>query len=127
MASQYPFDTQVSMYASLPSALESLTDDQLTHYYPVLDFQPLAGNDVASVLEVSPGVQIIQDKTHFIAHVHVDTRAHAMFGVGYARAMDRLWQMDNIRHEARANSAALGIHVQSQADDMAGRTSPQTS
>ena len=99
-------DSQVDMYDELPDALENLDFESLRNYVKpaVFDVNP---NEIAEVTNPRAGVRIVRDSTHHIPHVYGDTRNDAMFGVGYVRAADRLWQMESFRAVWRAESAVM--------------------
>jgi len=98
--------TQRQMYADLPDALDNLDRQSLDLYFKPAVFD-VAPADMASVTRLRPGVRIVRDKVHNIPHVYGETRADAMFGVGYVRAEDRLWQMETFRARWRADTATL--------------------
>lgn len=102
------FDSQRDMFAALLSDVQSIRDDkQLLEYYRPISFEPLAKEDIASEIQPRPDVRIVRDKIHFVPRVYGETREAAMFGAGYARAEDRLWQMDVNRHIWRAKLIEL--------------------
>ena len=99
-------DSQVEMYDGLPKGLDSLTAEGLTDYFKPVTFR-LPADQTASTVRPRRGVTIKRDKTHNIPYVDADTRAHAMFGIGYARMQDRMWQMESFRAEWRAELGSL--------------------
>lgn len=100
--------SQRDMYDGLPKALDHLTEDELSNFFKPADFE-VPAQDVASRISPRVGVEIVRDKTHNVPHVKGDTREDAMFGVGYARAQDRLWQMMSFEHNGgRAALSFLG-------------------
>lgn len=101
------FTSQLKMFTTLPAEAKTLTDADLTRYYKPMDFAPVPEDDISIVTNVRPDVRIVRDKQHNVPRVYGQTRAAAMFGVGYARAQDRLWQMEVNRHTARASIASL--------------------
>lgn len=96
--------SQRDMYDGLPKALDHLTEDELSNFFKPADFE-VPAQDVASRISPRVGVEIVRDKTHNVPHVKGVTREDAMFGVGYARAQDRLWQMEEFRAQWWARSA----------------------
>ncbi len=58
------------------------------------------------VAGVSAPVEIVRD-ANAVAHVFAETDPDAMFGLGYAHAQDRLWQMEVQRRAARGRLAEL--------------------
>ena len=99
-------DSQVAMYDELPDALGNLDFESLQNYVKPAAFD-VSPNEIAEVTRPKIGVRILRDSTHHIPHVYGETRSDAMFGVGYVRAMDRLWQMESFRAVWRAESAAM--------------------
>ena len=99
-------DSQVAMYDELPDALGNLDFESLRSYFKPAAFY-VNPNEIAEVTHPKPGVRILRDSTHHIPHVYGETRSDAMFGVGYVRAADRLWQMESFRAVWRAESAAM--------------------
>jgi acyl-homoserine lactone acylase PvdQ len=99
-------DSQVTMYDQLPDALDNLDFESLRNYVKPADFD-VNPNEIAEVTHPKPGVRIVRDSTHHIPHVYGETRRDAMFGVGYVRAVDRLWQMESFRAVWRAESATM--------------------
>jgi acyl-homoserine lactone acylase PvdQ len=101
------FTSELPMFTALPGAAQTLSDADLAQYYKPMDFAPVPEDDISVVTNVRPDVRIVRDKQHNVPRVYGKTRAAAMFGVGYARAQDRLWQMEVNRHTARASLATL--------------------
>lgn len=99
-------DSQVDMYDSLPKNLSVLDESMLLDFFKPAMFE-VSSDDIASESSPRPGLRIVRDKTHNVPHISGDTRAAAMFGVGYVRAADRLWQMDSFRAQWRAESTVL--------------------
>jgi acyl-homoserine lactone acylase PvdQ len=99
-------DSQLQMYDQLPDALDDLDRSSLDAYFKPAEFDVDPGN-MATVTRLRPGVRIVRDGDHNVPHVYGETRADAMFGVGYVRAEDRLWQMEWFRAHWRAASAVL--------------------
>ncbi|MEO0400589.1 MAG: penicillin acylase family protein [Pseudomonadota bacterium] len=97
------FDSQRDMFASLVEAAPTLKDADLLNHYHDMSFDPLPADAIASVIRPRPDVVIVRDKAHYIPRVKGESREAAMFGAGYARAQDRLWQMDVNRHLWRAS------------------------
>ncbi len=68
---------------------------------------PLSPEEIGSEVEPRPGVKIVRDAAHHVPRIYAGSRCDAMFGIGFARAQDRLWQMDVNRHTHRAARAAF--------------------
>ncbi|MEM1111238.1 MAG: penicillin acylase family protein [Pseudomonadota bacterium] len=93
------YDSQRDMFANLLQAAPSLEDDEaLLAFYRPMSFEPLAEEDIGSRVRPRKDVEIVRDRIHWVPRVRGETREAAMFGAGYARAQDRLWQMDVNRH-----------------------------
>ena len=92
------YEDQVGMYMELVND-EDVTEGELGDYFKSMQFGP--GPDIAS--EVSPidGVTIYRDEAFGIPHIYANSLNGASFGLGYATAEDRLWEMDVFRHAAR--------------------------
>jgi len=96
--------SQVEMYDGLPRAVANGDEVEFRDYFKTATFD-LAESEVASTQSPRPGLRILRDKSHGVPYVYADTRQAAMFGVGYVRAQDRLWQMESFRAVWRARSA----------------------
>ncbi|MEM9990088.1 MAG: penicillin acylase family protein, partial [Pseudomonadota bacterium] len=101
------FGSQREMFSNLLGAAPDLSNDDLLNYYRPLTFEALPKEDIGSVISPRHDVTITRDRVHNVPRVKGETRQAAMFGAGYARAEDRLWQMDLNRHIWRAKSIEL--------------------
>lgn len=101
------FTSQLTMFTALPGAAQTLTDADVSQYYKPMDFAPVPDDDISVVTNARRDVRIVRDKQHNVPRVYGETRSAAMFGVGYAHAQDRLWQMEVNRHTARASLTSL--------------------
>ncbi|MEM6416113.1 MAG: penicillin acylase family protein [Pseudomonadota bacterium] len=101
------FTSQREKYAALPNAVDNFDAKDIETYFRKLSFDPIPSDEIRSEIKLREDVRIVRDKTHNIPRVYGDTRAAAMFGVGYARAQDRLWQMEVMRYRADASLATL--------------------
>lgn len=99
-------DSQVRMYDTLPRSLAGLDESGLANFFKPAKFD-VEPDEIASEISPRPGLRIVRDRTHNVPHIFGESRAAAMFGVGYVRAEDRLWQMDSFRAQWRAESAAF--------------------
>src|SRR5688572_8384336 len=63
---------------------------------------------------VNSPVEILRDRAG-VPHVFASSTADVYFGLGYAVAQDRLWQMDRLRRRALGRQAEIlgGDHVRS--------------
>lgn len=55
---------------------------------------------------MNPAVEILRDRAG-VPHVYADSTNNLYFGLGYAMAEDRLWQMDWLRRRALGRQAEL--------------------
>ncbi len=53
-------------------------------------------------------IEVLRDRAG-VPHVYADTTADVYFGLGYAMAEDRLWQMDRLRRRALGRQATRGV------------------
>ncbi|MDJ0860579.1 MAG: penicillin acylase family protein [Dinoroseobacter sp.] len=80
----------VAGVASYYFAARSLPDYDATH----------------EVRGLSSPVEIVRD-THNVPHIFADTNEDVFFGLGYAHAQDRLWQMTMLRRTAQGRLSEL--------------------
>src|SRR4051812_22514254 len=95
-------DDQLALYEGLLRAPRPFTDATLDTLFKDASF-----GGGPSVERPRADVRIERDSAYGIPHVYGDTRAAAMFGVGYATAHDRLFFMDIFRHLGRAQLASF--------------------
>ena len=95
------FDDQLEMYASLTDD-ERVTTDELSNYFHSMQFGP--GESIERTYEPGAGVTIHRDDFG-VPHVYGDSLVSTSFGLGYATAEDRLFQMDVFRHAAKGELA----------------------
>src|ERR1043166_3690025 len=65
---------------------------------------PVAGARVSA--PVSGTVEILRDRAG-VPHVYAPSTAGVYFGLGFAMAQDRLWQMDRLRRRALGRQAEI--------------------
>ena len=63
-------------------------------------------NGTVRVQGLSAPVRILRDE-HAIPHIFAKSRADALFGLGYAAAQDRLWQMQFVRRVMKGRLAEM--------------------
>src|SRR4051812_11764022 len=95
-------DDQLALYEGLLRAPRPFTDATLDTLFKDASF-----GGGPSVERPRADVRIERDSAYGIPHVYGDTRAAAMFGVGYATAHDRLFFMDIFRHLGRAQLSSF--------------------
>jgi acyl-homoserine lactone acylase PvdQ len=119
-------DDQYAPYANLVYAPPGLTAAQIPNYFHDATFGTPPGN-VESTISPRPDVTIQRDNLG-VPHVYGDTRAGAMFGLGYAAAQDRLFFMDVLRHAGRGelSSFAGGAAANRQMDEDVWADTPYT-
>ena len=101
------FASQAEMYRNLARVADSVTNAELDSYYRRIDLAPVRSENIGSRERPKIGVTVVRDKTHNVPHVTGTTRADVMFGMGFARAQDRLWQMEVNRYSWRAQKSVL--------------------
>jgi acyl-homoserine lactone acylase PvdQ len=116
---------QYAPYRDLVYA-QGLTASQIPSYYHDASFGTPPGQVERSY---SPrGDVAIQRDSLGVPHVYGDSRAGAMFGLGYAAAEDRLFFMDVLRHAGRAqlSSFAGGSPANREMDEEVWADTPYT-
>ncbi len=63
-------------------------------------------NGTVQVQGLSAPVRILRDE-HAVPHIFAKSRADALFGLGYAAAQDRLWQMQFVRRVMKGRLAEM--------------------
>jgi acyl-homoserine lactone acylase PvdQ len=71
-------------------------------------------------------VTIVRDRSWGVPHIYGADRAGLMFGIGYATAEDRLFQMDVQRHAGRAELSSFIGGSQAATDQATWRAAPYT-
>jgi acyl-homoserine lactone acylase PvdQ len=94
------FTDQAAMYNRV---ITSQPTGDLSAYYKDSDFARITGATESPVA----GATIVRDPVHHVPHIYGDSRAAAMFAVGYATAEDRLFLMDVLRRTAEGSTAEL--------------------
>ncbi|HYH58908.1 MAG TPA: penicillin acylase family protein [Thermoleophilaceae bacterium] len=96
---------QLPLYRDLIAAPRPFTADTLATHFKDAGF----GVKGAVDRRYSPrdDVTITRDDEFGVPHIYSDTRAGAMFGIGYATAEDRLFFMDIFRHLGRAQLSSF--------------------
>ena len=97
------FDDQREMYAALIED-DDVTEEELLNYFHGMQFGP--GEEIEDEYSPTEGLTIYRDNFG-VPHIYGETFQAASFGMGYATAEDRLFQMDVFRHAARGTLAAF--------------------
>lgn len=92
------YSDQLDMYASLVND-DDFSADEFEKYFKPMQFGP--GTDTEDPYSPTDGVTIWRDTAFGVPHIYADDLQAASFGLGYASAEDRLWEMDVFRHAAR--------------------------
>lgn len=93
-------DNQLGMYGDLVYATPGLKAQDVPRYFKDSSFG-VKPDDVARTYSPRGDVKIVRDRSFGVPHVYGDTRAGAMFGLGYIAAEDRLFFIDVLRHVGR--------------------------
>ncbi len=93
------FTSQAAMYNRV---ITSQPTGDLSAWYKDSSFSRVSGPNVSPVA----GATVVRD-AHGVAHVYGETRAAAMYAVGYATAQERLFLMDVLRRTAEGSTAEL--------------------
>ena len=99
-------DDQLGMYGNLVYIAPSLKASQLPKFFKDATFGVKPGN-VDRTYSPRGDVTIVRDKAFGVPHVYGETRAGAMFGLGYSAAEDRLFFIDVLRHLGRAQLSSF--------------------
>ena len=97
------FDDQREMYAALIDD-DDVTEEELLNYFHGMQFGP--GEEIEDEYSPIEGLTIYRDNFG-IPHIYGADFKTASFGMGYATAEDRLFQMDVFRHAAQGTLAAF--------------------
>ncbi|MAO58439.1 MAG: penicillin amidase [Alcanivorax sp.] len=97
------FDDQLALYDALVRSPEGLTDNDLTGYFkPSPLSAPDAGAWESEITVTGEGRTVaIKRDDYGVPHIFGDSRADALFGVGYVTAADRLFLLDVLRRAGR--------------------------
>jgi acyl-homoserine lactone acylase PvdQ len=99
---------QLGMYSALTTAAPNIQDSQISSYFKDATFGVKPGNVDSSMTESpEPGVTIEFDKGFGVPHVYGDTRAELEFGIGWATAQTRLFEIDVLRHAGAGTLASF--------------------
>lgn len=97
------YSDQLPVYASLADKAGRLKPSDLTKYWHTMQFGP---DTTTATEQPGTGVTIYRDSLG-IPHVYGDSLDHASFGLGWATAEDRLFEMDVFRHAAEGTLASF--------------------
>lgn len=89
-------------FAGILVLLALIALSEIEHYRASLP----AYDGTVKVAGLSAKVEIIRD-AHGIPHIVASSRADAIFGLGYAEAQDRLWQMEFLRRFIQGRLAEM--------------------
>jgi len=99
-------DDQLGMYHALTTAAPNIKASQISDYFKDATFG-VRPADVAGVESPEPGATIVRDKRFGVPHIYGDTRAELEFGIGWATAEDRLFEVDVLRHAGAGDLASF--------------------
>jgi acyl-homoserine lactone acylase PvdQ len=94
------FTSQAGLYNRV---ITSRPNGDLRAFYKDSGFARITGDSVSPIA----GATVVRDPVHRVPHVYGETRAAAMYAVGYATAQDRLFLMDVLRRTAQGSTAEL--------------------
>jgi acyl-homoserine lactone acylase PvdQ len=97
---------QLGMYGDLVYATPGLKQAELSKYFKDASFG-VKPADIARTYSPRADVTIVRDKGFGVPHVYGQTRAGAMFGLGYVGAEDRLFFIDVLRHLGRGQLSSF--------------------
>ena len=97
---------QRDMYARLLSATPGVSARTLGTLFKDASFGVAPGQQ-ARAYRPRTGLTITRDRAFGVPHVYGDTRAAAMFGLGYVAAEDRLFFIDALRHAGRGRLSSF--------------------
>ncbi len=98
LRSSQPIDAICLAAGVAPAEFASLRDDWLARSAAIGD-RTLTG-------QVGGTVEILRDRAG-VPHIYAATTADLHFGLGFAMAQDRLWQMDRLRRRALGRQAEI--------------------
>ena len=116
---------QLAMYHALTTAAPNIQASQIGDYFKNATFG-VAPGDVASTQSPEPGVTIERDSQYDVPHIYGDTRAELEFGIGYATAEDRLFEIDVLRHAGAGDLAAFAGGSEVGMDESVWQDAPYT-
>jgi acyl-homoserine lactone acylase PvdQ len=99
-------DDQLSRYADLLRAPRPFGDATVASFFKDSTFG-VKPDEVERRYSPRDDVTIVRDSAFGVPHIYGETRAGAMFGVGYATAEDRLFFVDILRHVGRAQLSSF--------------------
>jgi hypothetical protein len=99
-------DDQLGMYDDLRRAPAPFDGGTLDRFFKDSSFGVLPDR-VERRYSPRDDVTIVRDKGFGVPHIYGETRAGAMFGIGYATGEDRLFFVDILRHVGRAQLSAF--------------------
>jgi acyl-homoserine lactone acylase PvdQ len=118
-------DDQLGMYHALTTAAPNIQASQITDYFKDATFGVPAG-DVGTSESPEPGVTIEFDKGFAVPHIYGDTRAELEFGIGWATAQTRLFEIDALRHTGEGTLASFAGGANVSMDESTWEDAPYT-
>ncbi len=99
-------DDQREMYARLARTTPGVGREDLNRLFKDASFGVIPG-DEERTYSPTEGLTIVRDRGFGVPHVYGETRAAAMFGLGYIAAEDRLFFIDVLRHAGRGQLSSF--------------------
>jgi acyl-homoserine lactone acylase PvdQ len=100
------FSDQLGMYADLVYASPRIISGDVGEFFKDATFGVTRDGSERSYSPRSD-VHVVRDKGFGVPHVYGETRAGAMFGLGYVGAEDRLFVMDVLRNAGKAQLSSF--------------------
>lgn len=102
------FRSDVEKFASFTEIVGNNNPFDLDTYFRDITLsKSAAGQNEIKVPAGGEGLRIAREAETNIPLVYANNRTEAMFGIGYAHARDRLWQLDVLRNRYRSSLATL--------------------
>jgi acyl-homoserine lactone acylase PvdQ len=118
-------DDQLGMYNALTTAAPNIQTSQIGDYFKDATFG-VPASDVGSTESPEPGVTIEFDKQFAVPHIYGDTRAELEFGIGWATAQTRLFEIDVLRHAGDGTLASFAGGSNAAMDESVWEDAPYT-
>ena len=118
---------QYALYRDLLYAAPGIDQAGVGRFFKDASFG-VRGGDAERTYNPRPDVTIVRDRGYGVPHVYADSRAAALWAVGYVSAEDRLFFMDIFRHLGRGRLVNLvgGAPANRAFDQLVWKLAPYT-